>query len=154
MLGESFSPAPGISSGQEREEPSLCPAEWHGHEGQRCWALPPGAAGSAGEQRSVCAPPALLWPSWQRPTSSQASHGFREGHLPLPQWHLSALANLVPSFPTPFPETEKCLERSDSFIPPRFSITVTSTLLRVKTWHSLRAKSRSPRAPGQAPAPD
>lgn len=46
---------------------------------------------------------------------------FREGYLPLPQWHPSALANLVPSFPTPLPDEEKHLERSGLFIPCKFS---------------------------------
>lgn len=55
-------------------------------------------------------------------TSSQETQGFREGYLPLPLWHLSALVNLALSAPLPpFPAKEKRLERSFLFTSHTFS---------------------------------
>ena len=123
--GENLSPPPCIASGQELESPSVYSAEWHDHKAKSCLGFPIWSVvtGRQGSRPPVCASTMLLRSSLQGLTSSQASHGFREGYLPLPQWHLSALANLVPSFPTPFPDKEKCLERNGLFIPCKFSIT-------------------------------
>lgn len=112
-LGENPSPLPCIVLEQELESPSLYPAEWHDHKAKSCLGFPIWlvATGRQGSRPPVCASTWLLWSNFQGPTSSQASHSLREGYLPLPQWHLSALANLVSSLLTSFPDKEKCLER-------------------------------------------
>lgn len=113
-LGEKLSPPPCIFSEQELESPSLYPVEWHDQAAKSCLGFPVWSVviGRQGSRPLVCASTMFLQSSLQAVTSSQASHSFREGYLPLPQWHLSALANLVPSFPTPFPDKKKYLERS------------------------------------------
>lgn len=97
---EDLSSPPCRASGQEPESADL--AEWHEHKAKSCsgfsiWSV---GTGRQGRRPPVCASTTLLPSGLRGLASSQASHSFREGYLPLPQRHLSALANLVPSFPT------------------------------------------------------
>lgn len=97
------------------------------------WAFPSGWLQLVGREQTsgVCfhtAPPVQFPGTHILPSIPK----FREGYLPLPQWHPSALANLVPSFPTPLPNEDKCLERSGLLISCKFSNRTTLRLFRIK----------------------
>jgi len=127
-LGENLSPLPCVVLEQGLERLPVYRAERHDHKAKSCLGLPIWlvATGRQGSRPPVCASTLLLWSNFQGLTSSQASHSFREGYLPPPQRHRSALENLVPSFPAS--DKEKCLEMSGSFTPCKFPNTITFRL--------------------------